>query len=48
MQRICNFILCDNVLLPSSLCMGKFHLKIRSHKRGFIVGFEEDLCHEYE
>ena len=27
-------ILCDKLLLPSSLCMGQVHLEIRSHKRG--------------
>ena len=33
-QRIANFILCDNYLVASRLCMGKAHLKIRYHKRG--------------
>ena len=50
-QRLANFILCDDYLLPSRLCIGKVHLKIRSHKR---VEFEVGLCilrdlrHEYE
>ena len=53
MQRIGNFILCDNVLLPSSLCMRKVHLYIRSHKRGLglkkiCVMNMSDLLHAYE
>ena len=33
-QIIANFILCDNYLVASRLCMEKAHLKIRYHKRG--------------
>ena len=33
-QRTANFILCDNYLVTSRLCMRKAHLKIRYHKRG--------------
>ena len=51
-QRIANFILCDNYLVASRLCMGKAHLKKRYLKRG--LGLEKDcvmnmrdLCHEY-
>ena len=51
-QRNAYFILCDDDLLPSRLCMRKVHLRIRSHKRGF--GFKKvcvmnirDLHHEY-
>ena len=32
-QRTVNFILCDNNLLPSRICMGKIHVKRISHKR---------------
>ena len=59
MQRISNFILCDNFLLPifilvyQTLCMGKVRLKIRSHKRRlglkkiYVMNIR-DLRHEYE
>ena len=52
MQRSANFILCDNYLVTSRLCMGKAHLKISYHKRGFglkkdCVMNMRDLRHEY-
>ena len=51
-QRIANFILCDNYLVASRLCMGKAHLIIRYHKRGLglkkdCVMNMRDLRHEY-
>ena len=52
MQRIANIILRDNNLLPSRLCMGKIHLKIRSHqrrlglKKDFVLNMR-DLRHKY-
>ena len=52
-QRIANFILCDNYLVASRLCMGKAHLKIRYDKWGLgskkdCVMNMRDLRHEYE